>query len=143
AGQIETDAGDVARARRQQESDRIPDVRRRTEPAERRLPAAAGLLLLLAALHLDHLVEGLEARLVASGRDRVDPDAERADLLRKRLGEGNDAGLGGGINGRPGLPRDRRAAPHAGTRSDADDAAAPAFFHIGRRRVAAVGGAIK
>src|SRR3954454_7601101 len=56
AGEVEADAGDVARARRQQERDRIADIGRCAEAPERRLPPAASVLLLFRGLHGDHLV---------------------------------------------------------------------------------------
>src|SRR5689334_7903207 len=76
---VEAGAGDVAGVLRKQERDRAADVVAGGGVAER---AALGRVLGL-----------LPAGLRIAGRDGVDADAVRADLLRQRLAEHDDGRL--------------------------------------------------
>jgi hypothetical protein len=82
-----------------------------------------------------HLLEDAGAR--RGRRDAVDGDVVAGQFLAERLGQRDDAGLGGRIGGRV------RVAFLAGDRGDVDDAAVTARLHAGGDRAVGVERAVE
>src|SRR5690242_7051266 len=82
-------AGDVIRGRRSQVRDRLGNVGRRAQPAER--DRALQRLALVFRERAGHV--GINE----TRRNHIDGDAARTNLARQRFGERDDAGLGRGV----------------------------------------------
>jgi hypothetical protein len=94
------------------------DLFRPSDPAEKRKHARVALD------HLRGFIHG-QGRIDDAGSDAVHPDAALSVFDRGGLGEGDDAGLGGGV-----FPPECKA-PHGGDRRDVDNGAPAA--HSGCR----------